>query len=93
MLETAIGNAKEDLDIEKCTDIVVDATPHPDGFKDPDQLLKELGILGDNEVEVHKAAIIAALAKRQFSIDATEITSGPAIPVGDCAHSVLDNAS
>ena len=93
MPETAAENAKQDLDIETCTDIVVAATPHRDRFKDPDQLLKTLGILGDNEVEVHKAAIIAALAKLNFGIDTTDISSGPATAVGDCAQSVLANAS
>ena len=38
-------------------------TPHPKKFRGPDQLLKDLGIIGDIEVEVHKAGIIKDLAK------------------------------
>jgi hypothetical protein len=82
----------ETLDPDECTDIVVNDTPHPDKFRGPDQLLKDLGIIGDIEVEVHKAGIIKDLAKLGFSIDASDISSGPAVNVGDCTASVLDNA-
>jgi hypothetical protein len=83
----------ETLDPHACTKAVVNNTPHPDKFRGPDQLLKDLGILGDFEVEVHKAGIIKDIAALGFSIDGSDISSGPAVNVGDCSASVLGNAS
>ncbi len=76
-----------------CTTIVVQTTPHPNKFHGPDQLLKDLGILGSPEAEIHKAGIIRELAKLGHAIDASDISSGPAVEVGDCSASVLANAS
>jgi hypothetical protein len=82
----------EPLDPGTCTNIVVNDTPHPDKFRGPDQLLKDLGIIGDTEAEVHKSGIIKDVTDLGFSIDASDISSGPAVNVGDCTASVLDNA-
>jgi hypothetical protein len=81
-----------DLDPDTCTEIVVDHTPKPGNFRGADQLLRELGIMGPDEVEAHQAAIIADVAQRGFTIDATDISSGPSISIGTCSQSVHDNA-
>jgi len=83
---------KKELDPDTCQDIVVDETPKPGKFRGPDQLLKDLGIIGDIEAEVHKAGIIKKLDGIGFAIEATDISSGPAINVGDCTASVLAHA-
>ncbi|HTR39292.1 MAG TPA: hypothetical protein VMH80_25625 [Bryobacteraceae bacterium] len=82
----------EALTPDLCTTIVVETTPHPNKFHGPDQLLKDLGITGDPEVEVHKAGIIQELANLGHTIDAADISSGPAVEVGDCSFSVFSNA-
>jgi hypothetical protein len=87
-----IVKKSEPLDPDAATTIVVNNTPHPDKFRGPDQLLKDLGIIGDIEAEAHKAGIIKDLAPLGFTIDAGDIKSGPAVNVGDCTASVLDNA-
>jgi len=81
------------LDPDTCTEIVVNHTPFPDKSRGPDQLLKDLGILGDTEVELHKGGIIRDLRDRGLHIDGSDISSGPAVSVGDCAASVCANAS
>jgi hypothetical protein len=76
-----------------CQAIVVNRTPFKDRFKgDPDQLLKDLGIFGDNEVQVHRAGIVQDVEALGFSIDPGDIDSGPAVSVADCRDSVHDNA-
>jgi len=82
----------EALTPDLCTTIVVETTPHPNKFHGPDQLLKDLGITGDPAAQVHKAGIISELAKIGHTIDAADISTGPAVEVGDCSFSVLSNA-
>lgn len=83
---------KEQLDPDACSEIVVENTPKPGRYRGPDQFLLDLGILGDNEAEVHRAGIIQDLTRLGAQIDGKKISSGPAVTVGDCTASVLDNA-
>ena len=83
----------EELGVQASIKIVVNNTPDPNSYRGPDQLLKDLGVIGDNETETHKAGIIKDVEARGLTIDASDITSGPAVNVGDCAASVIANAS
>jgi hypothetical protein len=85
------GNGE--LTPQEAQDIVVTNTPRPNKFSGPDQLLKDLGILGDAEVTAHKAGIVADVAKKGLTIDENDIQSGPGIDVATCRDSVLDNAN
>ena len=84
---------KPALSSATCQAIVVKNTPFPDQFKDPDQLLKDLGVFGDAEAEVHRAGIVRDVQALGYTIDPGDIDSGPAVAVADCRDSVHDNAS
>jgi hypothetical protein len=81
------------LDPDITQSIVVNATVFPRRFRGPEQLLRELGVVGDIETEAHKSSIIDALDRVGLTIDAADINSGPTVSVGDCTASVVDNAS
>jgi hypothetical protein len=90
--KTVVGDVAG-LTPQDAQDIVVNNTPRPDKFNGPDQLLKDLGILGDPQVVGHKAGIISDLSDRGLSIDRNTIKSGPGVAVADSRDSVLDNAN
>lgn len=87
------GKAPLELDSETCAEIVVNNTPKPERYRGTQQPLRDLGVVGLDEVETHHAGIIADLDRLGFHIDAGDITSGPTVNVGDCAASVMGNAS
>jgi hypothetical protein len=86
-----LAAAAQGLDPDTCTAIVVANTPRPANFRGPDQLLRDLGV-NDGNVDIHKSGIIQALSQIGFGIDASDISSGPSVSVGDCSQSVHDNA-
>lgn len=75
-----------------CQNVVVRNTPKPQLFKDPSQVLGELGVIDSLQVKFHKAAIKSDLQKNQYSIDVDDISSGAAVAVSDCSASVQNNA-
>lgn len=89
----AISGGVEDLTPAEAQHIVVDNTPFPHNFSGPDQLLKELGILGDKQVAGHKAGIVTDIQARNMTIDENDITSGPGVSVAACRDSVFNNAN
>ena len=81
------------LTLEQAQNITVDATPRgKNAFTGPDQLLKDLGVIGDAETNAHKDAIIQRLPAG-VSLDKGAIKSGPAVSVAVCRNSVFTNAS
>jgi len=86
------GATAKRLTVREAQLIVVAATPHSEKFDGPDQLLKELGILGDAEVTAHKAGIKIAVKAKGLDIDENDIQSGPGVDVADCRDSVVINA-
>jgi hypothetical protein len=88
-LTTTLAGALTPQDAQ---DIVVNNTPRQKKFTGPDQLLKDLGILGDKQVSGHKAGIVADVQARQMTIDENDITSGPGVDVATCRDSVLNHA-
>jgi hypothetical protein len=88
-LRSTVGS---DLTLQDAQDIVVNNTPRPNNFNGPNQLLKDLGILGPNQVTGHKAGIVSDLQARNMTIDPNDITSGPGVDVATCRDSVYNNA-
>lgn len=81
------------IPLGECQEIVVSNTPKPDEFiDDPDQKLIKLGIIGNHEIDSHRAGIVRNVEDRGFTIAPSEIKSGPAISVGVSTASVHNHA-
>lgn len=83
---------REELTPELAQEIVVDTTPDPQAFDDPDQQLRDLGVLDGPQGSVHAARIQQALNKIHWNIKRSDVNTGPAVSVAECTDSVLDHA-
>jgi hypothetical protein len=86
------ASEKPVLTAQLCQNIVVQATPSPDDFTGPEQVLAEMGVIDSDQAGFHRDGITKALKARQFKIDPRTIKSGPAVTVSDCSASVESNA-
>ena len=82
-----------ELTPEFCQDVCVRNTPNPDQFDDPDQILKDLGVIDGNTTRAHKAGVQDDLRSSGWQIKQDDIKSSPTTKVADCRDSLLERAS
>ncbi|HKV93141.1 MAG TPA: hypothetical protein VJW20_11400 [Candidatus Angelobacter sp.] len=80
----------KEVDLATCVKIVIETTP-VGASDDPSQKLRELGVINDDQAEIHRAKIRKRMQAEGGDIDANNISSGPTVTVADCAGSVFEN--
>jgi hypothetical protein len=76
-----------------CQAIVIQNTPDaPTSPVDPETQLLRLGVIGDEEVAMHKSGIQSDLNEMGWHIKQADITSSPSTTVAACRNSVLSHA-
>lgn len=88
----AAAQARPPLTDMLCQSIAVRNTPKPSAFTGPSQLLNDLGVTDPTQTSNHQQAVQSDLNTIGYHIQLSDVTSGPAVSVSDCADSVAKNA-
>ena len=72
--------------------VVVRSTPNPGRFNGPTQPMRELGVVDDDDADLHRGRIQVALNKLGWHIRRAEIAAGPEVTSAQCAEAVLNYA-